>query len=522
MVGVTTDAVVPRRELLVGLVRQLVAVALRRPVLSVFVVAVVCRLVVAVFVALRHDGFLFEDDRQYVQIAADKATGDTESWDDYTRFLYNSNSSLTVPMTLLFRVFGVHPVIGELQVLLFGALAAALVTRLALELPSRGAAVVAGMVVAVLPSQVLFSSLTLKDALVWAALAALAVAAAVIGRTAERRRLVLLYAGVLMVMLMLAGLRKHTLVVAAWSLFFTSWAGAGSQRLQRMAVSAALAIGVPLAVGAGVGGVHVFTQVNPLETQRALGAQGAETAVVAPTPVLPGGAAAGLQQRATDAANSVAIEEARVASLQMSSTPEELAAERARLAALRAEARELAEQARDAAAAAHPKGGIEGLFGEGGKLEAKRNLAYLPRGLSVMLLQPYPWSSSGNSRLQLARAETVLWYPLLLLAALGLLGLRRWSRVLAFPVVVGGGVATMWALVEGNFGTAYRHRGEFVWAMAVLAAAGFAVAMQWWRGRGSAAPTDAVRTSGLPGRPLVPALTEPTEPDSVRTPSNRR
>ena len=31
---------------------------------------------------------------------------------------------------------------------------------------------------------------------------------------------------------------------------------------------------------------------------------------------------------------------------------------------------------------------------------------------------------------------------------------------------------TMWSLVDGNFGTAFRHRGEVVWAVVVLAAVG--------------------------------------------------
>ncbi len=92
-----------------------------------------------------------------------------------------------------------------------------------------------------------------------------------------------------------------------------------------------------------------------------------------------------------------------------------------------------------------------------------------------MLLRPYPWTGTDNARLQLARAETLLWYPMLALAVLGLVRLRDRARVLAFPLVVGGGTAVMWALVEGNFGTAYRHRGEFVWAVAVLAAAGLTV-----------------------------------------------
>lgn len=479
---VATAAVVPRREQLVRLVRRLHALLLRQPVLSIFALALLARAIVVTYVAVTHGGFLFEDDHQYVVIAAARATGHTGTWDDYTRFVYDSNRTLTVPMMLIFRVFGVHAVLGQIQVALFGALTAALVTRLALELPSRSAALAAGAAVAVLPSQVLFSSLTLKDALVWASLAGLGVLAAVIARTRERRRLVLLYVGVVIVLLLLAGLRKHTLVVAGWSLFLTSWVGASRLRLDRIAVCALLAVLVPLAVGAGIGGERLFTQGNALETQRSLGAEGADTAVVAPpaptTGRLTPDQVAALKRRA--AALAAQASAARVELKNHSGrSSTELAAERARLAALQDQALRLARQADSATPAApapaSPRGGIEGLFGPGGKLEAQRNLAYLPQGLSVMLLQPYPWRGSGNARLQLARAETLLWYPLLALAAVGLLGLRRWGSLMAFPLVVGGGIATMWALVEGNFGTAYRHRGEFVWAVAVLAAGGLCV-----------------------------------------------
>jgi len=49
---------------------------------------------------------------------------------------------------------------------------------------------------------------------------------------------------------------------------------------------------------------------------------------------------------------------------------------------------------------------------------------------------------------------------------------RQRNPELTFTLLILLGLATMWALVEGNFGTAYRHRGEFVWATIVFAGIG--------------------------------------------------
>ncbi len=61
---------------------------------------------------------------------------------------------------------------------------------------------------------------------------------------------------------------------------------------------------------------------------------------------------------------------------------------------------------------------------------------------------------------------------MLVLALTGLFRIRRHLAPLAFPVLAGGAVLVTYALTEGNIGTAYRHRGELVWAVALLAAAG--------------------------------------------------
>jgi hypothetical protein len=90
----------------------------------------------------------------------------------------------------------------------------------------------------------------------------------------------------------------------------------------------------------------------------------------------------------------------------------------------------------------------------------------------------------------MARLETIVWYPLLALALIGLSTVWRNRRVLAFPVVAGGAIMVMYALSEGNLGTAYRHRGEFVWVIALLAALG-AERIAVWRRR--ARPSETAR-----------------------------
>ena len=101
------------------------------------------------------------------------------------------------------------------------------------------------------------------------------------------------------------------------------------------------------------------------------------------------------------------------------------------------------------------------------------DILYLPTGLRVMLLDPLPNQLDQSPNMRYAFAEHLLWHPLLLLALIGIVA-RRASLTpgLVFTLLVTGGLATMWALVEGNFGTAYRHRGKLVWGVAVLAGIG--------------------------------------------------
>jgi hypothetical protein len=101
------------------------------------------------------------------------------------------------------------------------------------------------------------------------------------------------------------------------------------------------------------------------------------------------------------------------------------------------------------------------------------DLLCAPSGLRLMLLDPFPNQLSKSRSMLPAFVEHVLWYPLLAFAMIGVWRIRRWKPQIAYVGLVAAGAILMWALIDRNFGTAYRHRGEFLWALVVLAAIGF-------------------------------------------------
>lgn len=396
--GTLAAVVLPLRRRVLATIRE-------HPVATVFVLAFAARVALAVSIFVLAGPGIFSDDVTYSQLAMERATGETAGWDDYSYWLYDATATFLAPLTVIYGIVGPEPLAGPVFVAMLGSVTAAATTKLALELLPVSWAVAAGGAVALLPSQVLFSSLVLKDAAVWALLALLGVVTALAGRSRGARLLVMLVtAGVLLILL--THLRLHTLVVAAWAFALATLFSARTGRTPRVAGAISLLLVVPLWAGAGLAGIGLVSdQQGTLERKRLANGQGAATAFV-PLPA-PTGAAPGSQQ------------------------PDEVAT------------------------------------------PTRGDLAGLPRGLQALVLDPLPWSPTPNSRVALARLESaVLWWPLLSLAGIGVVIARRELRVLAFPLLAGGAIVLMYALAEGNFGTAYRHRGEFVWVVALLAAVG--------------------------------------------------
>lgn len=87
-------------------------------------------------------------------------------------------------------------------------------------------------------------------------------------------------------------------------------------------------------------------------------------------------------------------------------------------------------------------------------------ITYLPTGLAYFLLAPFPWSATGALQ-RITLPESLAWYGLLACALWGIRlavkhDLRRWTIPLAVLITV----TFAYALVEGNVGTAYRHRAQ--------------------------------------------------------------
>jgi len=109
-----------------------------------------------------------------------------------------------------------------------------------------------------------------------------------------------------------------------------------------------------------------------------------------------------------------------------------------------------------------------------------RGLQYLPYGLVFFFLAPFPWQI-GTTLSLMTLPEMLVWYALLPLVFLGGWHLLKTRFVAAQPLVLFLVLTgAVYALVEGNAGTAYRHRAQLILFMLILAAAGLEV----WKGRG--------------------------------------
>lgn len=443
------------------------------PVLLVFLVALGARVVVAFFLTVVFGGSLVPDDSTYSRMAEQVAEGERGAWDAYTHELYRRTFAFLAPLALIYSVVAPEPLAGQLFVGLLGGFTAAATALIALEFLKAGWAIVAGLIVTLLPSQVLWSSLILKDASVWFALASLGVVVAIASRSIGWRLLPL--AGAAAVLLVgLGHLREHTLVVASFALALASVAGISRHRLLRIVGAVVLAVCVPWLVGIGPAGFTLITDAGSLEQRRMLNAEGARTAFVE----------AKLADPVDPQQERVLVE--RIAALQAKAAELRLRAEQSggkesggdagsgggenTEQELLQAAVSLEEQATELRGRLPEQDTAGAPAEEATALDP--NLAHLPTGLAVMLLEPVPWETEGSSSLRMARLEALVWYPLLILGLVGLWASRKHLRSLAFPILAGGGVLFVYALTEGNIGTAFRHRGEFVWVVALLAALG--------------------------------------------------
>ncbi|MCB9655199.1 MAG: hypothetical protein H6729_13835 [Deltaproteobacteria bacterium] len=96
-------------------------------------------------------------------------------------------------------------------------------------------------------------------------------------------------------------------------------------------------------------------------------------------------------------------------------------------------------------------------------------LTYLPKGVLTFLLAPFPWSLSGW-RQWMSAPELFIWYAVLVQAISCIVrDMRKRFRDVALPLFVLLIMTMAYGLVEGNEGTAFRHRSQVMMIFFVFA-----------------------------------------------------
>jgi len=506
-------------------VTRQIKILTEHPVFIVFIVALLARIALAAVVAIWFDSVLFLDDGGYIDLATSHARGGPM---DY--YFWNINLSFLAPIGFLFRIFGPVPFLAQCMSAIAGATAAVCVTKLLLRHTGPTPALAAGLLISLYPSQILWSSLVLKDALVWMALAVLAVLTAWWHKQTAWKGIGLGIVGHAAVLVYISHLRVHTLMVACIALTMVAVWKSATYRALRVGTLFLLLLIVPLQAGSGPAGQEV-TQVGifGMEEQRQAGAANASTAVVD----LPLNDQLTQVHQDFDKVSDDLAKFSGIASGDDPPSPEEAAAILARSTATLVLAQEqLAELETDAldyetfekplqvrlrniiSEISETPTQLSRLIQYGPSTMSRSSIIdviddvqtirdqlpniqsnlddlesstltddilYLPNGIRVMLIDPLPHHLTRSSNLSIAFLEHLLWYPALILASIGiyvnrntLFRRRTGSPELLFAFLLLCGLTAMWGLVEGNFGTAFRHRGEFVWAVILLAGLGFA------------------------------------------------
>jgi hypothetical protein len=423
---------------------RLCSLAKQHPVATPFFCALIVRVLAAV-VIWNSDGYLFPDESQYVALGRLAASGHlTPSFQSgYGETLFHTAASFMWPLTFLFKLFGAHPVVAALWAAVFGAVTAALTALLVNRVLGRSWAALTGLAVAFFPSQILWSSVVLRESMVWAGLAGAALGVAVLSRSRQWGPFAAATVLTGVSLLALSCLRSWTFVAAAWAVALAVVLFRPARPAPARAVCALLCLLVPVLPGLGLAGsTYVGNKSGFLGYERAVLSVGAKSAFVHPevVPATPSKPRRNSSKPSSHATTTVPT------------VPSALAGE------------SLVVQK-----------------GLGNDLRA------LPTGLAAFALRPFPWQHGAGLSYDFASVEELVYYPLYLLAIVGVVAYRRRPDVIAFPLLVTVFVTGIAAEAEGNLGSAFRHRDQLFWAIAFFAALGaHHLSVAWRRRRATA------------------------------------
>ena len=434
--------------------RNAVAVMIDHPVLTSFLVALGVRVVFAVSSSLLHEGVLIPDEGQYLTLAMMASEGKltSEYWSGYGQSLFAAMRTFMWPLTALFWVFGPFRIVGQVLVVVFGAATAAASAGLAGRFLRRPFALAAGLTVALLPSQILWSSVVLRESLIWAGLAAMALVVGYSQQSGSRSRIVLSAMLLGLLFVAMVWLRVQAAVLALWCICPALLLG-GGRRSFRLLSAICLLVVVPWLVGLGpVASGFADDAVGRLGISRSYMSLSADSSFVEAVP----------DSVLADLGVVEAVPDSVLACV------DQLNRNRGGDSGTGNVRRFMIDR---------PSGEWVCISDTSGEILIVDNrlitsVKRVPGGLLDTLIRPLPWEASQNLGVLFAQLESILWVLMYALAIYGVWIHRKRYRLLAFLTLLAFLIGLSGAVSHGNLGTAFRHRGQMLFALAVLAMGG--------------------------------------------------
>jgi len=441
--------------------RQALAAVTDHPVAFSFAVAFALRIVAATIITVTR-GYIFPDEEGYVGFSGLAASGHlTPSVQyGYGEALFHEAASFMWPLTIIFRLFGAHIILAALWAALFGAVTAALTALLVARVLTKSWAAAGGLGVAVFPSQILWSSVVLRESMVWAGLIAIAIGLLSLSRAVRWQSVVGATVLIGVAMVDVEYLRSWAFLAAAWAVGLSVWLYRPVRPVVTRTICTCLLVLVPVFGGLGVAGVnYIHHNTSNLGYERTVLSAGAKSAFVHPKVV-----------KVTKSAPTTTP----------TTTPATAPPPPAALA----------------------DGDLVVPKGIGNDIRA------FPTGLVAFALRPFPWQHGDGLSYDFAAVEEVLYYPLYVLALVGLVAYRRRRQIVAFPLMAILGITGIASEAEGNIGSAFRHRDQLLWAVMFLATLGAHHLYENWRQRKAGFEAPAVTEGQIP----VPSLEGTRQP----------
>lgn len=393
------------------------------PVFAVFALAFIAR--AAVGIGLHVGGLQIQPDEEvFWRIAGDLHSGTTADWTDYEAYLFRASSSLVIPLSWLQAIPGPSDLYARLMIGLTGAGTAAVTAKIGILVRDRATGLIAGLLVALWPSQILFSTFIHRDAPVWLGLATMALLVVVLHRSQSRRQVIFAWIGSTGMLAVLFTLRPAMGTMAGLALV-----GAGlllSNEFRAVAAVGSLVslILVPLVLGFGPAGKGVVGSkkfVDPKDFD---------------VPI------------ATDVADPSGADGATSENAEAEQSSED------------GEAEQSSEKQVACTRIARPYA----------PTDPGRIVLRTLDGLVPVMFGPLPWRDVCSVWGSLAKFQTIVWTLLFGVAGAAIVKRRVPFRLLSYGLLLAGGLWVTMAYFERTVGTAFRHRQQMLWVLALLAA----------------------------------------------------